>query len=159
MWYRYATINGIHDFSKPIVRKTKQLMNSNHILPPLHDNCKCKIIKKNNGLYQWINEFNPCKQCLESQYRFNLEQQELFNASKKPIENNPGEIVNEEPVIDNTVINENPEFPPIENIEEEPETITNEEEPEIIKEPELVDVEPQRYKKRRRHLKPYLDFK
>ena len=84
MWYRYAEIEGIKDFTKGPKKEVKNQsdLKSMSLLPPLHDNCRCKIVQK-NGLYQWLVELEPCNQCLEAQARFNLEQNEL--KKMKPI--------------------------------------------------------------------------
>jgi len=139
MWYRYATIDGIKDFTKKPKKEVKKQsdLKSVNLLPPLHDNCRCKIVKKNN-LYQWLVEVEPCNQCLEAQARFNLEQKEL--AKMKPIiEPNP-EMSVIEPIND-AGINEPIENEEIEAINPEPQEI---DQPDFIEQPiNDLNIEPE----------------
>ena len=150
MWYRYAKLKGIHDFTRGLKRRIKKYQTTEKLLPPLHDNCRCRIVKKGNT-YEWLIEVDPCNQCLLARNRFNLEQIEL---AKARLVNPTPEIV--APIIEPTPEIKQPEI--IEPIEEEiiPEIPENQDK-DIVEEPldgedvsENNDVQPLRHHKRRR---------
>ena len=90
MWYKYATLTGIQDFTKmPPEKETETFSNPvAPMLPPLHKQCKCKIIKRPGGKFEWITDLTACKACVNAKIRFNLEQDALSEETSsiyKPI--------------------------------------------------------------------------